>query len=65
MCAQLILLRIYYKKETRKGLVEKISFKFYEIDSTFLRLISNHFYCPNIGSTDDRVLSLTVHKYKI
>lgn len=36
----------YYKTDTSKDLLGKISFKFCTINSTFLRLISNNFTAP-------------------
>jgi hypothetical protein len=35
----------------------------YFYDFVFLlRLISNKFYCPIIGTTDERVVSLMIHR---
>jgi len=44
--------------------VGTISFKFCTIDSDFLKLTSNTFYCPNI-TIHDIILSLLVHKEKV
>jgi hypothetical protein len=62
MYAQFILLRIYYKRNTSKGLQGTICFRFCMINSNFLRLISNKFHCPNIDTADNRALSLLIHK---
>jgi hypothetical protein len=32
------------------------------VQINFLRLISNKFYCPSVGTIDDRVVSLVIHK---
>jgi len=45
-----------------KDLLGKISFTFFKINLKNLILISNKVYHPNIGSADDGVLSLMIHK---
>lgn len=42
-----------------------ISFKFCTFNSNFLRLISRKFHHRSTGTTNDRVLTLMIHKYRV
>jgi hypothetical protein len=61
MCAQFILLRIYYK-----GDMSKLRTSYVRLFSKFVGLIQifntnfNNFYCPDIGTNDDRILPFTI-----
>lgn len=58
--SQLMLLMVYFKSDTSKDLLHKIGFKFGMFNWNLLKLISNTVFCPNIGTVDNRVLSLVI-----
>jgi len=64
LCALRSLYTGFITQQTRQDLLGKISFKVREINSVLLGLISNTFYYPNIGNTDDRFLSSVTPKLK-
>jgi hypothetical protein len=57
-----VLQKIYDKTGTSMSVIGETNFKYRTIKSGLLRLISHKFYRPNIDTTDDRVLSLNIHK---
>jgi len=58
--AQFILLMIYFKSNTGKDVLHKSGFKCDLLNWNFQKLISSKVFCPNIGTVDNRVLSLGI-----
>ena len=61
MCAQPVLRWICYKRHIGQELLGNISSKFRSINSKFLILPLNTFYCHNVGTFENRVLSIMIH----
>jgi hypothetical protein len=61
MCVQPALSWICYKRDTSQELLGEISFKFRSIKSKFLILALNTFYRHDVGTVENRVLSIMTH----
>jgi len=58
--SQFILLMVYFKSDKSKDLLHKSGFRCGLLNWNLLKLISNKVFCPNIGTVDNRVLSLVI-----
>jgi hypothetical protein len=61
VCTQFIILKMNYERNIHEDLLGTINFKFCTLSSRLLRLVSNKFSSPNIGTIDNAVFSLMIH----
>jgi len=61
MCDYPALRWVCYKRDTSQELLGKISFKLRSNNSTFLMLALKAFYSHNVGTVENRVLSIMIH----
>ena len=64
MCAHSALRWICYKGDTSQELSGKIIFKYRSINSKLLILVLNTFYRQNVGTVENKVLSIMIHMEK-